>query len=280
MANDSDISPSAERRLKWSELAIRIEHYKYYLSRALSVTIFFYAITGGVLGFYLNPPGKDAVEAAKSREPLQFFLLLPILIGSVLGGVFIYGARLQERAVDSMEHIREELRERLGLDVEELYDAQLLNILLRIFGYIYFLVAALLVLVPHLTSSVSSIRFYLLAIVSLLLGLVLPVLARGIDNRLKVRRTKRMLRKLESWLLITEKLVDISDLQGTDFYYELRQSFSKKTIEDILSESQDSQKKSLKNEIVELKLSWQKKELKTKSFRGWLVELWYWWTSS
>lgn len=201
MRNNGDINANAERRLKWNELAIRIEHYKYYLGRALHVTAFFYAITGGVLGFYLKDLGKDPVEAAKYHQDyhLEYFRLLPILIGSVLGGVLIHGARLQERAVDSMEHIRNELRERLGLDVEELYDAHLLNILLRLLGYIYFFVASLLVLVPLLTLSPSSKYFSVTAILFLLAGCLLAVFARGINNRLRERRTYRMLSKLRTW---------------------------------------------------------------------------------
>jgi hypothetical protein len=273
-----EMSTAVERRLKWEELRVRIEHYKYYLSRALHVTVFFYAITGGVLGFYLK-------DDAAARERVRYFLLLPILIGSVLGGVFIYGARLQEKAVDSMEHIRNELRERLGLDIEELYDAQLLNILLRIFGYIYFLVAVLLVFVPPAKRSASSIGFYLAASVFLLLGVSLPVVARGIDNRLKVRRTERMLKKLESWRLTTKKLVDPPTLMGTDFYYQLRQCLTKKTIEDILNEDGDNIKIALNKEIQDLALQWQKREVKRKSFKEWLAGIgkqgyWQWWTSA
>lgn len=202
MENNEDIESDIKRELKWKELAIRIEHYKYYLTIALEVTAFFYVITGGVLGFYLKNPAESV------KHPLEYVLLLPILMGAVFGGIFIYGARLQEKAILSMENIRSELRERLGLDIQELHDAHLLNILLRIFGYIYFIVGIALLLVPFkfaITSSANItpfsklvipkdlIAFSISAIAVLICGGALPIIARGFDNRLKKRRTAKSL---------------------------------------------------------------------------------------
>lgn len=241
----SAMSAAVERRLKWNELALRIEHYKYYLTRALHVTIFFYAITGGVLGFYLKGPAAFQVSQPPSptgatspshaefelrmqterevqyRQQLEFFLLLPILMGSVLGGVFLYGARLQEEAVDTMEQIREDLRERLGLDVGELYDAQLLNILLHIFGFIYFCVAILLALLPRLSNHTpTSLIFKVLVIGVFSIGLTLPWIARWLNHSLKVRRRRRMLKRFKSWR--NQPPPDFSNGKRSDFYYELR----------------------------------------------------------
>ncbi len=81
MGSDKDVCG-----LKFEELKIRIEHYKYYLKLALEANAFFYVITGGILGFYLRQP---------ANTHLEFFLLLPMLIGAVLGGIFNHGAQLQ-----------------------------------------------------------------------------------------------------------------------------------------------------------------------------------------
>ncbi|HEV7796695.1 MAG TPA: hypothetical protein VGO73_00965 [Pyrinomonadaceae bacterium] len=260
----SPMTAAAERRLKWQELALRIEHYKYYLTRALHVTIFFYAITGGVLGFYLKGPAAFQISQPRSptnaaspthaedelrmqtkrevqyRQQLELFLLLPILMGAVLGGVFLYGARLQEDAVDTMEHIREDLRERLGVDVGELYDAQLLNILLRIFGYIYFCVAILLGFLPHLNQNPTSRIFKILAIGVFVLGVLLPWIAKWLNRILKVRRRKRMLKIIQSW---RRQPPDFSDGLHTDFYYELRYYLG----EEITTESFDEKTKSFRD---------------------------------
>lgn len=244
----SPMNAATERRLKWNELALRIEHYKYYLTRALHVTIFFYAITGGVLGFYLKGPAvfpvlqppanapfssnapsptntssemdRQTEREVQYRQQMELFLLLPILMGSVLGGVFLYGARLQEDAVDTMEHLREDLRERFGLDVGELYDAQLLNILLRIFGYIYFSVAILLGSLPIILNHARpSGIFIVLAVGVFATGLGLPLIAKWLSHILKVRRRRRMLKRIESW---GKQPPDFSDGVDTDFYYVLR----------------------------------------------------------
>lgn len=182
MSNSEDMEPDLERTLKWKELAIRIEHYKYYLSTALQAAAFYYAITGGVLGFYLKDP-----EDAKKYH-LEYFLLLPIIIGAVLGGIFIYGADLQEKAIDSMELIREELRERLGLSIKQLYDAHLLSILLRIFGLIFFVVISMLLMLPFLIGTPRTLYltgFVIAALLIILLGVLLQEIAPGLIHALR-----------------------------------------------------------------------------------------------
>ncbi len=269
MGNNEDIEPDIERSLKWKELAIRIEHYKYYLNIALHVTAFFYAITGGVLGFYLKSPDESA------KYHLEYFLLLPILIGSVLGGVFIYGARLQEKAIDSMEYIRHELLERLGLDVKQLHDAHLLNILLRIFGYIFFLVGALLVLLPFFIWSPFSkylIGFSVTAIMILIAGGFLPIIARLIDNRLKKRRKRRGGDKINAWLKIIEaEGFNVSTLEDSGFYYQLRPYLSRKTVESIKDGTVT--KDFLEQDIKKLKEKWDAREtrIETDGFWNWLT---------
>ncbi len=124
------------------EFKIRVETYKNYLNLALQANVFFYVTTGAVLGFYLN-------NTTKQSPFLEFFLLLPILIGAVLGGIFIYAAKLQKKASTIIEKIRSESNEK-GFRIAELPDINLLYLLLVIFGCIFFLVAISLIVVPHL----------------------------------------------------------------------------------------------------------------------------------
>lgn len=244
MEKDNAISSDIKRDLKWKELAIRIEHYKYYLHIALQVTAFFYVITGGVLGFYLKNPPESA------KPPLEYVLLLPILMGAVFGGIFIYGARLQEKAIYSMECIRTELRERLGLSIQELHDAHLLNILLRIFGYMFFLVGIALLFVPCKFAPPSEtvkflstnwipqdlIFFLIIGALILMIGGWLPIIARGFDNRLKERRIVRLLMEnIRIWCesIDSMKKDDVSALMSHPLYPEWLPHLSKETLESI-----------------------------------------------
>lgn len=81
---------------RWKEFEMRIEAYRYYLNIALQTNIFFYAITGVVLGFYLN---------RTNDRYLVYAFLLPILIAAILGSVFRYAAGLQRVAADTIEEM-------------------------------------------------------------------------------------------------------------------------------------------------------------------------------
>jgi hypothetical protein len=268
MKDDQEIETNIKRELKWKELAIRIEHYKYYLNITLQVNAFFYLITGGVLGFYLKNPTESA------KHPLEYVLLLPILLGAVLGGIFIYGARLQEKAIYSMEHVREEMH-RLGLDIEDLHDAHLLNIMLRIFGYIFYSVVAALILVPFRIGSAPSLElrpFAIIASAILIGGGLLPLIARWFDNRLKERRKKNLLKIIDAWLSnIPAGTLDVLSLKDNYFYYDWLPHLSKKTIEsikdgtftkDFLVQDIDKYKRKLERE---------KPQEKTKTWWEWLT---------
>lgn len=282
MVSNQDIEPDIKRELMWKELAIRIEHYKYYLNIALQVNAFFYLITGGVLGFYLKNPAESA------KHPLEYVLLLPILLGAVFGGIFIYGARLQEKLIDSMEFIRDELRERLGVDIQQLHDAHLLNILLRIFGYIFFFVGAALLLVPFEFAATSPekliifqvheiprdlIPFLTLAMLILIGGGCLPIIARWIDNRLKERRRAKWLKTIESWLkdIDSMKKDDIPTLKGHRLYRDWLPYLSRKTIESINDGTFRTE--FLIQDIDKLQVEWKHKEtrIKTEGLWDWLT---------
>lgn len=248
MADSKSIEPEEERELKSKELEMRVEHYKHYITIALQANAFYYVTTGGVLGFYL----KYTFESLPIPN-LEFFLLLPILFGSVLGGIFFYGAELQVKAVENLDDVRDELRNRLGLSVKRFYDAHLLVILLNIFSVIFFLVVAALLILPLLsgriywseklqtlvtsTNPLTMWFFYLVAVIILIGGFLIPRIARRLERNLKARRNTNWLRtilKAKIWLQKIELgQSNITELEDQDFYHSLRQFLNKKTLESI-----------------------------------------------
>jgi hypothetical protein len=130
---------------RWKEFEMRVDAVRYYLNVALQTNIFFYAITGVVLGFYLNKA---------TNEYLVFALLLPILIATILGSVFVYAAGLQRDAAIIIEEIRGELNKEKSkgkrIKIKEIPDLNLLYILLWIFGRVFFLVGIALIVTPFL----------------------------------------------------------------------------------------------------------------------------------
>ncbi|MGI8641689.1 MAG: hypothetical protein ACR2MG_17310 [Pyrinomonadaceae bacterium] len=177
MGDSKEPNPEIKRNFKWEEFKLRVEHYKYYLNIALQVNAFFYLTAGGVLGFFL----KDSTQQAKDNH-LVFFLLLPILIGSVLGGIFLYGAELQEEAFAETKILMEELNnDGFGLKIKELPDAQPLHFLFTIFGVIFFIVVIALILVPIIIwfdFSKDLIIFTVVAVPIVGVGMMLPMIAR------------------------------------------------------------------------------------------------------
>jgi hypothetical protein len=121
---------------RWKEFEIRVEAYRYYLNIALQTNVFFYAITGAALGFYLKEENKPY---------LVYVLLMPILIAGVLGSIFLYAASLQEKAARSIEHLIKEFREVENVNIKAIPDLELLYILLKIFGWIFFAVGLALI---------------------------------------------------------------------------------------------------------------------------------------
>ncbi len=245
MANYKSIEPEEERELKSKELEMRIEHYKHYITIALQANAFYYVTTGGVLAFYLKYTFESPIP------DLEFFLLLPILFGSFLGGIFFYGAGLQIKAVENLDDVRDELRNRLGLSIKKFYDAHLLIILLWIFSVIFFLVVASLLLLPFLLKRITFSNlftpialaipsnmqiFYLASVFILIAGLSIPSIAGLLERNLKKRRNANWLRTIlraKLWLNNQSEELDISNLEEQNFYYALRPFLDKKTLENI-----------------------------------------------
>ena len=151
---DNNLKLEDTVKLQWEELKIRIEHYRYYLNIALQANAFFYVVAGAVLGFYLKGPNEQS-----PNNHLEYFLLLPILIGTVLGALFLYGALLQKEAANCIEATRTELNA-VGLKIKEIPDVNFLQRLLVIFGCILFLASFSLILLPRIGASSHSIDIH------------------------------------------------------------------------------------------------------------------------
>lgn len=148
--NPEEVKSEDILRYRIDELKIRIETYRSYFNLALQINGFFYLTTGGVLVFYLKEPKEQPAGGH-----LVYFLLLPILLGSVLGGVFFYGAKLQKASSIQIEKLRRGLNAETRLDIGEIPDIHLLRLLLMVFGVIFFFVTAALIGVPLLTRAES-----------------------------------------------------------------------------------------------------------------------------
>jgi hypothetical protein len=134
------------RRLKWEELKTRMDAYRFYIKLILEINGFYYATTGAVMLFYLKQDSKY----------MEFFLLLPILMGTVIGGFLLYAAEMQKRNEDIIEHIRQN-SECGDMKVVEIPDLRLLYHLLRVFGGIFFVVAGILIVIPVIRTLISPI---------------------------------------------------------------------------------------------------------------------------
>lgn len=120
----------------WKEYELHIELYKYYLDLGLKANLFFYFITGGILGIYLNNPASRL---------MKFSLLLPILISLAFGGVFIHGAFLWMRVSVVIREIRRELK------LKKAPDINILSVLLLVFGTIFLVIGISIILLAVFT---------------------------------------------------------------------------------------------------------------------------------
>ncbi|CAN5124833.1 hypothetical protein BH20ACI1_BH20ACI1_27490 [soil metagenome] len=183
MENSKDSERKDEANFLWEEFKIRVETYKSYLNIALQANVFFYVTTGGVLAFYLS-------STTKALPFLEFLLLLPILIGAVLAGIFLHAAQLQKKASVIIEEIRKDSSKK-GHEIAKLPDINLLYLLLRIFGCIFFLVVISLIFLPHLlngklhTPEYKDLTYFtVIAAVIVFVGVFSTNIATYLDEKL------------------------------------------------------------------------------------------------
>jgi uncharacterized membrane protein YciS (DUF1049 family) len=120
----------------WKEYELHIGLYKYYMDLGLKANLFFYFITGGILGIYFRNPVSRL---------MKFSLLLPVLMSLAFGGVFIHGGMLWMRVSDVIREIRRELK------LKKAPDINLLSLLLFVFGTIFLIVGVSMVLLAIFT---------------------------------------------------------------------------------------------------------------------------------
>jgi hypothetical protein len=121
-------------KIQLQKYASHYERYNFYMEISLKVIVFFFVVTGTVLGFYLSNSSKDYIKIS---------LLLPMLLGVVWGSVFLYGAYLWLKARCGVLELENELiRKRLIIPPP---DFHLLFWLLVVFGVGFFIVAGLMI---------------------------------------------------------------------------------------------------------------------------------------
>lgn len=115
-----------DRDLLWSQYNQVVELYKYYLDIIIKLNVFFYAVTGAILSFVV----------ANLKEPnFKLAVLLPLAISLGFAIVSFYGATL----VPALRREIAACRDALGLKTSP--EAQVLTVLLVMFGVIFLAVA-------------------------------------------------------------------------------------------------------------------------------------------
>lgn len=114
----------------WRQYSTNIDLYKHYLKISIEFNVFYYAITGAILSFYLK--NADA-------PMLKWSLVLPLAMSALFAGFFVYGAIL-------MDEIRKEvfnIRDALGFQTAP--EVRVLSVLLWIFAALMLIVAIAIV---------------------------------------------------------------------------------------------------------------------------------------
>lgn len=119
-----------KNELLWKQYELHVNLYRGYLELALKMNIFYYAITGGILSYYL---------ANREEELVKWSLLLPILMGLIFGFFLLRGAILSKDTTTEIHSIRD------TLDLGVVPETQILTQILYIFGV--FMIIASLVLI-------------------------------------------------------------------------------------------------------------------------------------
>jgi len=93
-------TPIVSRNDLWKQYEIQVDLYKHYLKLAVEINVFYYAITGGILSYYLTH---------KSDGHIRFALVLPILMAFSFTMLFVVGGIPNKASRKEMFDIREAL---------------------------------------------------------------------------------------------------------------------------------------------------------------------------
>ncbi len=127
-------SDSAE--VLWRQYNLHVDLYKFYLEIVVKMNLFYYAVTGGIVSFYLT---KATIPAVK------YSLLLPVLMSFAFFALFAVGAYL-------ITITRKELfaiRDKLGLQTAP--EIGVLALTLGLFSAIFFSVGIGLICLMRMT---------------------------------------------------------------------------------------------------------------------------------
>ncbi|MGO8854774.1 MAG: hypothetical protein ACLQO1_03560 [Steroidobacteraceae bacterium] len=89
------------QELLWRQFELHVGLYKDYLNLTLKINAAFYAITGAIVSYVLAHRANDISKAA---------LFIPIVLGSGLTLLFLYGSIMLRHTRNEMISIRDELQ--------------------------------------------------------------------------------------------------------------------------------------------------------------------------
>ena len=101
------LSQEAEQSL-WKQHGVVVDLYKFFFDWVLKLVIFYYTITGAILGFCLSRPSEGL---------LRFSLLLPFLLGLFLFWLFALGRRGLGKTQREVHDIENLLKPKMKLDI-------------------------------------------------------------------------------------------------------------------------------------------------------------------
>jgi hypothetical protein len=108
----------------WKQYGVHIDLYKFYIEVVVKIGIFFYAITGGILSYYLS----------HSDAPLiRYSLALPIIFSFALACLFLWGSCLTDNSRNELIDIVR------SLALSTFPEYNILKYLLRIFAACLFI---------------------------------------------------------------------------------------------------------------------------------------------
>lgn len=100
------------REILWRDYSLGVDLYKHYTELVLKTNAFFYLITGGIVTYYLTNSKVANSNVTNANVPIEFSLILPILMSIFLGIGFFYGSVLVGVRLKQLFKLRAEL----GLD--------------------------------------------------------------------------------------------------------------------------------------------------------------------
>lgn len=113
-----DVQPLPTRAELMRQYEISVDLYKHYLKLTIELNVFYYAITGAIVSYFL---------VHRSEPLMKWALALPLLMSLLFAGLFIYGGVQQIAFRHEVFRIRDALGFRVAPEM----------LVLSVFLYIY-----------------------------------------------------------------------------------------------------------------------------------------------